>query len=78
MALPTFTALPTVVYTAVPRPGAPATADLARLAFGAVLWVVLIVVNRGASNGSTKRSATEAEHDGVGPGGETNHKNWEG
>jgi hypothetical protein len=63
MAIPTiFTGLPTPVYTGVLDPGSSATADLAWLAFGAVLWGVLIVKNRGAFNGSTKPSAIRAVH----------------
>ena len=39
------------MYAAVLDPGSPATPDLARLAFGAVLWALLTVMNHGAFNG---------------------------
>ena len=34
-----------------------ATPDLARLAFGALLWIVLVVVNRGAAGASPTTDA---------------------
>src|SRR5205809_820645 len=41
--------IPTLVYTAVLGPDSASTADLARLAFGALLWIVLIILNHGAA-----------------------------
>ena len=36
----------TLVYAAVLGPDSASTADLARLAFGALLWIVLVILNR--------------------------------
>ena len=49
----------TLVYTAVLGPDSASTADLARLAFGALLWIVLIILNHGAAGPSPRPSALE-------------------
>jgi hypothetical protein len=41
-----FAQVPTLVSTAVLGRDSVSTADLARLAFGALLWVVLVILNR--------------------------------
>ena len=51
--------IPTLVYTAVLGPDSASTADLARLAFGALLWIVLIILNHGAAGPSPRPSALE-------------------
>jgi len=54
-----FAQVPTLVYTAVLGPDSASTADLARLAFGALLWIVLIILNHGAAGPSPRPSALE-------------------
>jgi hypothetical protein len=54
-----FAQVPTLVYTAVLGPGSESTVDLARLAFGALLWIVLVILNRGAAGASPRSSALE-------------------
>ena len=54
-----FAQVPTLVYTAVLGPDSAPTADLARLAFGALLWIVLIIMNRGAAGASPGPLALE-------------------
>jgi len=44
--------LPTLVYAAVLGPDLASDADLARLIFGALLWIALVVLNRGAAGAS--------------------------
>jgi len=51
--------VPTLVYTAVLGPDSASTPDLARLAFGALLWIVLIVLNHGAAGPSQRPSELE-------------------
>src|SRR6266550_6758965 len=53
--------VPTLVYTALLGPDSAATANLARLAFGALLWIVLILLNHGTTGPSPRPSALEAE-----------------
>ncbi len=53
--------VPTLVYTALLGPDSAATANLARLAFGALLWIVLIVLNHGTTGPSPRPSALEVE-----------------
>jgi hypothetical protein len=55
-----FAQVPTLVYTAVLGPDSASTADLARLAFGALLWIVLVILNRGAAGTSPRLAAPEA------------------
>ena len=54
-----FAQLPTLVYTAVLGLDSASTADLARLAFGALLWLVLVILNRGAAGASPRPAALE-------------------
>ncbi len=54
-----FAQLPTLVYTAVLGPDSGSPADLARLMFGALLWIVLVIVNRGAARVSPTETALE-------------------
>ena len=54
-----FAQIPTLVYTAVLGPDSASAADLARLAFGALLWIVLVILNRGAAGASPRPSAFE-------------------
>src|SRR5438094_6297775 len=42
----------TLVYTAVLAPDSGLTPDLSRLAFGALLWIVLVILNRGTAGAS--------------------------
>ena len=49
----------TLVYTAVLAPDSGLTPDLSRLAFGALLWIVLVILNRGAAGASPRPSAFE-------------------
>ena len=42
----------TLVYTAVLAPELGLTPDLSRLAFGALLWIVLVILNRGTAGAS--------------------------
>ena len=51
--------IPTLVYTAVLGPDSGSTANLALLAFGALLWIVLVILNRGAAGASPRPSALE-------------------
>src|SRR5439155_19724349 len=44
--------LPTLVYAAVLGPDLASDADLARLILGALLWIALVVLNRGAAGAS--------------------------
>jgi len=53
--------LPVLAYTAVLGLDSASAADLARLAFGALLWIALVVVNRGASDASPSPPALEVE-----------------
>src|SRR5947199_222300 len=59
-----FAQVATLVYAAVLGPDSASAADLARLAFGALLWIVLVILNRGAAGASPRPSAFE---DGVVP-----------
>jgi len=54
-----FAHIPTLVYTAVLGLDSASTANLARLAFGALLWIVLVILNRDAASASTSPSALE-------------------
>ncbi|TMA69227.1 MAG: hypothetical protein E6J77_28265 [Deltaproteobacteria bacterium] len=54
-----FAQIPTLVYTAVLGLDSASTAGLARLAFGALLWIVLVILNRDAASASTRPSALE-------------------
>ena len=54
-----FAQIPTLVYTAVLGPDSAPTADLARLAFGALLWIALVMLNRDAASASPRPSALE-------------------
>jgi len=54
-----FAHVPTLVYTAVLGPDSAPTADLARLAFGALLWIVLVLLNHDAASASPRPSALE-------------------
>ena len=54
-----FAQIPTLVYTAVVGPDSASTVDLARLAFGALLWIGLVILNRGAAGTSPRPSALE-------------------
>ena len=54
-----FAQIPTLVYTAVLGLDSASGADLARLAFGALLWIVLVILNRGAAGASPRPSALE-------------------
>src|SRR5438105_1584535 len=47
-----FAQIPTLVYTTVLGPDSAPTADLARLAFGALLWIVLVLLNRDGARAS--------------------------
>src|SRR2546425_12285754 len=47
-----FAQVPTLVYTAVLGPDSAPPADLARLAFGALLWIVLVLLNHDAASAS--------------------------
>ncbi len=42
----------TLVYTAVLATDSGLTPDLSRLAFGALLWIVLVILNRGTAGAS--------------------------
>src|SRR5439155_6703594 len=55
-----FAQIPTLVYTAVLGLDSASTAGLARLAFGALLWIVLVILNLDAATASTRPSAPEA------------------
>ena len=54
-----FAQVATLVYAAVLGPDSASAADLARLAFGALLWIVLVILNRGAAGASPRPSAFE-------------------
>jgi len=54
-----FAQVATLVYAAVLGPDPASAADLARLAFGALLWIVLVIMNRGAAGASPGPSALE-------------------
>ena len=54
-----FAQFPTLVCTAVLGPDSATTADLARLAFGALLWIVLVILNRDAATALLRPSALE-------------------
>ena len=54
-----FAQVPTLVYTAVLGPDSASTANLARLAFGALLWIVLIILNHDEAGPSPRPSALE-------------------
>ncbi len=54
-----FAQIPTLVYTAVLGLDSASTAGLARLCFGALLWIVLVILNRDAASASTSPSALE-------------------
>src|SRR5439155_19573802 len=54
-----FAQIPTLVYTAVLGLDSAPTADLARLAFGALLWIVLVLLNHDAASASPRPSALE-------------------
>src|SRR5882762_533318 len=54
-----FAQVPTLVYTAVLGPDSGSTANLALLAFGALLWIVLVILNRGAAGASPRPWALE-------------------
>ena len=54
-----FAQVPILVYTAVLGPDSASTADLARLAFGALLLIVLVILNRDAAGASPRPSALE-------------------
>ena len=54
-----FVQIPTLVYTAVLGLDSASAANLARLAFGTLLWIVLVVLSRGAAGGSPGLSAFE-------------------
>ena len=47
-----FAQVATLVYAAVLGPDSASAADLARLAFGALLWIVLVILNRGTAGAS--------------------------
>ena len=49
-----FAHIPTLVYTAVLGLDPASAADLARIAFGALLWIVLVFLN-GAEAGASPR-----------------------
>ena len=51
--------IPTLVYTAVLAPDSALPADLSRLAFGALLWIVLVILNHRAAGASPRPSALE-------------------
>jgi hypothetical protein len=52
-----FTHIPTLVYTAVLGLDLASAADLARIAFGVLLWIVLVVLNGAAAGASPRPSA---------------------
>src|SRR5258707_162317 len=54
-----FAQIPRLVYTAVLGLDSASGADHARLAFGALLWIVLVILNRGAAGASPRPSALE-------------------
>jgi len=54
-----FAQVATLVYAAVLGLDSASGADLARLAFGALLWIVLVILNRGAAGASPRPSAFE-------------------
>ena len=54
-----FAQVATLVYAAVLGPDSASAADLARLAFGVLLWIVLVILNRGAAGGSPRPSSFE-------------------
>ena len=54
-----FAQVPTLLYTAVVRLDLASTGDAARLAFGALLWIVLVMLNRDAASASPRPSALE-------------------
>ena len=54
-----FAQIPTLVATAVLGPDWASMPDLARFAFGALLWIVLVVLNRSAAGASPRPSALE-------------------
>ena len=47
-----FAQVPALLYTAVVRLDLASTGDAARLAFGALLWIVLVILNRGTAGAS--------------------------
>ena len=51
--------VPTLVYTAMLAPDSELPANLSRLAFGALLWIVLVMLNRDAGSASPRPSALE-------------------
>jgi hypothetical protein len=54
-----LTQVATLVSTAVLGLDSASPPDLARLAFGALLWIVLIILNRGAAGASSGTLALE-------------------
>jgi len=46
--------VPTLVHTAALGLASAATPDLAPVAFGALLWIVLVILNRGAADASPR------------------------
>ncbi len=51
--------VPTLVHTAALGLASAATPDLASVAFGALLWIVLVILNRGAVDASPRPPALE-------------------
>ena len=54
-----FAQIPTLVYTAVLGLDSASTAELGRIAFGALLWIVLVFLNGAAAGASPRPSAFE-------------------
>ena len=54
-----FAQVATLMYAAALGADSASAADLARLAFGALLWIVLVILNRGAAGASPRPSAFE-------------------
>ncbi len=57
--MPFFAHVPPLAHAAVLGLASVWAPDLARLAFGTLLWVVLVILNRGAAGASPRPSALE-------------------
>ncbi len=54
-----FAHIPTLVYTAVVGLDPASAADLARIAFGVLLWIGLVALNGAAAGASPRSSASD-------------------
>ena len=57
----------TLVYTAVLAPDSGLTPDLSRLAFGALLWIVLVILNRGTAGAGYPPTVDPLQRSAAGP-----------